>query len=52
MRLAYITTITVLMTACSEPVVDLERSKRYGNTTLTVYRRRADPGLNEAGVVA
>lgn len=32
--------------------LNLERSKRYGNTTLTVYRRRADPGLNEAGVVA
>lgn len=29
----------------------LERSKRYGSSVLTVYRRRANPGLDEAGVV-
>ena len=29
----------------------LERSKRYGGTTLSVYRRRADPRLDEASVV-
>lgn len=31
--------------------LSLDRSKRYGDTMLTVYRRRADTGLDEADVV-